>query len=615
MKNPAPLLPRPLPPHPRLLAGGEDWPRLKNQIQTDPPSARIFASLEKKAAELLLVPPVERIMNGYRLLYESRKALERITTLAMVFRIGGDPRFARRALAELDSVCRFSDWNPSHYLDVAEMALAVAVGYDWLHDQLGEEEKSLIARALREKGIQPSLQEPKQWFITGNNNWNQVCHAGMAAAAIALAGREPDLSEQVLRRSIDNLHYAAGAYAPDGAYPEGPMYWNYGTGFHVVLAAALERLTGSTQGTDAYPGFAASADYVAQMTTPTGHFYNYADCRRTRHMLIPLFWFARRFQRPDWLAPDLKKLGYHLDLYDQNLYDDSNYRLLALALLWRDPSLVAAPGASPSRHWLGRGPMPVAAFRSAFDDTNALYAAIKGGSPSLNHAHMDVGSFMIEADGVAWATDLGMHPYETLEAAGLNLWDASENGTRWTILRLGAEGHNILRFNNGRQLLKGSAHFTRFCGEGSHPHAVLDLSPLYTGQALAVRRGLMLLENRAVLIQDEWTAGDQPAEIAWQMLTPAAVSIRDGEVHLEHEGKKCVLKLLGSLQTGIRVEEAFTLQHPAEDPNPGIRRITVKTGSGAGQQGTLRILLEPGPDGAAGIPPLRKLEDWSGPLS
>jgi hypothetical protein len=52
--------------------------------------------------------------------------------------------------------------------------------------------------------------------------------------------------------------------------------------------------------------------------------------------------------------------------------------------------------------------MPVAAHRSAFNDPLALYAAITGGSPSLNHAHMDAGSFMIQSDGIVWALDPGM---------------------------------------------------------------------------------------------------------------------------------------------------------------------------------------------------------------
>ena len=29
------------------------------------------------------------------------------------------------------TAARFEDWNPSHFLDVAEMTFALAIGYDW----------------------------------------------------------------------------------------------------------------------------------------------------------------------------------------------------------------------------------------------------------------------------------------------------------------------------------------------------------------------------------------------------------------------------------------------------------------------------------------------------
>lgn len=386
-------LPSPLPAHPRLLASPEDWARMRELVKTDAPCARIFSALQRKAAHLLDIPLLEREMDGRRLLHISRRALERISLLAMVARLTGDPRIARRAVQEMIQVAAFSDWNPSHYLDTAEMSLAVAIGYDWLHDHLSDEEINQITTALRDKGIAPSLREPEQWFIRGNNNWNQVCHSGLSAAAIVLADREPELSLHILQRAVENLPASAGAYAPDGAYAEGPMYWNYGTLFHVVLAAALQQFLGSTCGVDAFPGFAASAEYIAQMTTPTGAFFPYADCRPTRHLLIPLFWFARQFRRPDWLNADLQDVDHYMSMYEAGDFDDSNYRLLALALLWRDPSLMPQSQKKTELHWMGKGPMPVTVHRTAFGDPQSLYAALKGGSPSLNHAHMDVGTF------------------------------------------------------------------------------------------------------------------------------------------------------------------------------------------------------------------------------
>lgn len=605
-----PILSRPLPPHPRLLASVQDWERLKKQIGSDSVSARIFVSLQKKALRTLAAPTCERVVTGRRMLYVSREVLERVGALAVAFKITGDPRFSWRAIEELKSACRFSDWNPAHFLDVAEMALAVAIGYDWLHDELDGETKNLVSSALLEKGLRPSMQEPLPFFITCQNNWNQVCHAGMAGAAIAIADREPEIAEFIIRRCIDNLGPAAAVYAPDGAYPEGPMYWNYGTSFHVVLADALLRLTGSTHGVDAYRGFAASADYLLQATTPKGEFYSYADCRKTRHAVIPLFWFARRFRRPDLISADLEQLHYHLDLYDQARFDDFNYRLLSLALLWRDPAVKPGENIPPARNWLGRGIMPVAVHRSAFNNSQALYLAIKGGSPSWNHAHMDGGSFFFEADGVTWATDLGMQDYETLESAGIDLWARNQDSGRWKVFRLGPESHNILRFNNLPQWIQGHAGFIRFKGDGAAPHSVLDLSSLYEGQVQSVQRGLMMINERAVLFQDEWIAA-QATEASWQWITPAEVSVQGHCILLSSQGKTCSLQILDSPQVQIDTADTAVLIQPYDTPNPGVNRISVKIRTPAGQKGRLRVLAVPGSSEAVTPPAFQALDAWS----
>ena len=64
---------------------------------------------------------------------------------------------------------------------------------------------------------------------------------------------------------------------------------------------------------------------------------------------------------------------------------------------------------------------------------DATYVAIKGGSPGLSHAHMDVGAFVMDADGVRWADDLGMQDYESLESKGVKLWGKTQDAERWKI--------------------------------------------------------------------------------------------------------------------------------------------------------------------------------------
>lgn len=601
------ILPSPLPDHPRLLVAGGDWGKIRRQVEADSLSGKVFALVRDKADRMLDQPPVERTLVGRRLLDVSRLALERITALAMVAHITGDERYSRRAIEEMLAVIKFSDWNPSHFLDVAEMSLAVAIGYDWLYDRLTPEQRDEIAKALLDKGIRPSFVTPEPFFVQGTNNWNQVCHAGLSAAAIVIADREPALAEQVLQRAIRYLPNAAESYAPDGAFLEGPMYWDYGTMFHVVLAAALERLTGSTHGVADYPGFAASADYMQQVVSPIGLYFCYSDCRSKSGMQLPLFWFARHFHRPDWMAANVEIINAQPGKQDGKPYNGG--RLFPLALLWLLPAdgAPAAHESAPLR-WYARGRNPLVVFRSAFGDPNALYFAIKGGSPSLSHAHMDAGSFNLTADGVEWATDLGMQEYESLEKLQIPLWD--RQGGRWGVFRLGPESHSIPRFNGSRPLIDGGAAFQNVQLEGKRPFALLDLTPLYLDQVARAERGVMVLDDKAVLIQDEWEGRERETDYSWQFMTRADVLVDGRKVHLRKDGKSLDLLVLDESPVTIKVEKAEDFMQPFDTPNPGVQRVSIHLKTPPGQEGRLRVLATPGSSGSLEPPALQPLKDW-----
>ena len=604
-------LPKPIPAHPRLFARAADWERVKKQVVSDPVSARIFASLQTKAEGYLSLPPTEYKLEGFRLLGPSRQVLERVTNLAAVARITGDARYVERAALEMRTVARFADWHPAHFLDTAEMALAVATGYDWLYDQLSEADRAEFAQALVEKGINPSLAS-KQWWIAGNNNWNQVCHASMVAAAITVADLQPELATQIVQRAIENIPHSAHAYAPDGVYPEGAGYWGYGTTFHVLLVAELETFSGQAFGLDAFPGFDKTALYLNEVTAPSGRYFNYSDVGDgKRGPEAAIFWFAQRFHHPEWLRYDLEELPAYLDRYDKKAAGD---RHLALDLLWRDPSLVDDGKTAFPLHWLGRGENPVAAHRSAWGDPNALYLAIKGGSPSINHAHMDAGSFILEADGVRWAVDLGAQDYNSLESVGIKLFDNRQNSQRWDVFRLGPESHNILRFNGAVPLVTGSGAVAGFQADGATPYSIFDLSSTYSDQVRTVHRGSAFLPGGRVLFQDEWTAKDQPVEAAWQMVTRADVTVQPGEIQLSEKGKTLTLKILTPADAHVEVQEAQQFQKWFDANNRGVRRITITTHTAAGADGGFKLVAIPGsaPQEAAKADLLdKKLHDWS----
>ena len=118
-------------------------------------------------------------------------------------------------------------------------------------------------------------------------------------------------------------------------------------------------------------------------------------------------------------------------------------------------------------------------MRSSWSDSSAIYVGLKAGSPSVNHAHMDVGSFIMEADGVRWAMDFGMQNYESLESNGVDLWNSKQDSQRWQVFRYNNFVHNTLTVNNSLQRVAGQATITgystmpSFMNATTHPDGCL----------------------------------------------------------------------------------------------------------------------------------------------
>ena len=128
---------------------------LKASSVDDPVLRKCWQDVQTDAERCLQRPPLVYRKIGPRLLSVSRDCLGRIYALALAYRWTGDEKYAAKAKENLLQVCAFPDWNPSHFLDTAEMSHAVGIGYDWLYSYLDEPTRATIRRALIEKGLKP----------------------------------------------------------------------------------------------------------------------------------------------------------------------------------------------------------------------------------------------------------------------------------------------------------------------------------------------------------------------------------------------------------------------------------------------------------------------------
>lgn len=554
---------------PRLVLTPAIEKKLKMKIKSDAVVRNYYEALKINAQQIQQTPLLTRQMEGRRLLAVSREMLYRMTVLSMVYRMEKDPGVLKRIDDEVKAVCNFSDWNPSHYLDVAEMSLAVAIAVDWVGDALPKATADLAKTSLIEKGIKPSYpQDGIPGWVNGTNNWNQVCNGGMIAASVVIADKDPELAAKTIRRALNGMPNALRQYGPDGLYPEGATYWGYGTSFSVITSSMLESAFGTDFGIAKYPAFVESANFRLLSVAPSGWYYNFADCGDSGGKTgdITLAWFAKQTGNPLYLERD-KFLQAPNDM-------GKLPRLAGAGLVWLSQFELKNETALPSA-WKGEGENPIVIFRGGNDDPRQYYFGGKGGRATISHGNMDAGSFIFELDGIRWVVDPGNQDYHEIEKTGFNLWGNCQNCQRWTLLTKNNYGHSTLTVNNALHVNHGFASIVDY-KSGEKPEVTIDMSEVFGGLLKGATRRFLKENNRSILIEDKFQLTDSTQNITWQLMTTAEVQIVKGGAILNQGGKQ--LKLENLSQTDLDVS-IISLDPPPlalDRKIEGLKRIEIR---------------------------------------
>jgi hypothetical protein len=549
--------------HPRLIATAADFTRLQALVLSDRMAGAIWARLKRQADAIEPQPTVVHRLIGPRLLDQSRRCLERVYTLALVYRISGETTYRDRALKELRAAAAFPDWNPSHFLDVAEMTHAFAIGYDWLYSDLSEEDRTLLRRAIIEKGLDPAIAIYKEhrWWTTVTHNWNQVCNGGIALGALAIADEDPGRAEYIVGQSVDSIRRAINSYAPDGGWAEGPGYWQYATAYTVYYLAGLQTALGTDFGLSDIPGFNHAGDFRIYFQGPTGATFNYADASPQAGMAPEMFWLGRRFKNRVFVVDELR----HLAL---------GGRPHALDLVWYDALSVGPRNAGwpLSRMFAG---VNVAFLRTDWDKPETLWIAIKGGDNQANHSHLDLGSFVLESGGMRFALDLGGDDYNLPDYFGAK---------RYTYYRLRTESHNTITIDGENQDLKAKAPMTSKDGVFT-----IDLSGAYPGKLTRWTRSVWIeKESNAAIIRDDLEA-PQPVTAVWGIITDARITLNHGTVLLQKGDAELEARILSPRDAVWDV--VTTLAPPPQNPNLGTKKLIVRL-SGKATKTRIEVALK-----------------------
>jgi hypothetical protein len=563
--------------HPRLILLDSDIDRLRGLARDNPLAHRIYLDLEKESERLLTAPPTEYKLIGPRLRAQSRRVLDRVSTLALMYRITQREPYQRRAMAELRAAANFRDWNPAIFADTAEMTHAFALGYDWLYNVLSPEDRALIRDAIVTKALDqaiPLYQRETGWTRTPWNA-NIVCNAGLGLGALAIAGDSDktidDKCSAVLRYAFDSIPHGLATYGVEGSWPEGSSYWESVTMYACAFFAALQTALGNDYGLSASHGVDRAGRFRIYMTGPTGKVFNFADSVEDAGTAPEMFWLAKRFSNPvfAWNEQKLLEHATHPDAYD---------------LAWFDRDAKSPQQPPPwALDAIFRG-VDISCFRSAWDDPNALYLAVKGGDNKAPHADLDLGTFVLDAGGVRWAADLGPDDYD------LPGYFARQ---RWSYYRTRTEAHNTLLIDDQNQDLRAEARITRQEFAPDFSWVQIDLSRANPGKVKQWLRRFAMAQRQAVLIGDSVRC-DQPVEIIWGMMTDAEIAVTGQTAVLRKNGWNLAAEIRTPRHAVFDI--APVRSSPPQSANPNFRKLVVRLGDKVTEL-DLTIILTPYRDG------------------
>ena len=575
-------------PHPRLLMTAGQEKKIAKLLE-DGTNAHLCNANElifSFAESLFDQPCVVRPAKGH-ILAQSREVEKRVLYLAYAYRITGDVRYAKRAEEEMLNACGWYDWDPGHWLDTAEVMTALAIGYDWMYDYLSQETKDIVTDALINKGLRTA--DGQKWYNV-DYNWNQVCNSAMIGTSLAVYELIPEEARKYIAKSIESNPKAMAVYAPDGAYPEGYGYWNYGTTYQILMIEYVRTALGEELGIEKSPGFLKSAEFIQMMETPVGKAYGFYDSAVEQLMMPMVFWFARECKDNSlcWSACAM------LEKERTKTYTNKEVdRFLPCALIYAS-QLDLTKDAKPSRtvyHAAGKTPLYI--YRSGWDSPMDTYLGVKGGVPTNNHAHMDNGSFIFEQNGVQWVTDLGMQSYGSFYKHNISIWDFKQNSQRWDCYRMSNQSHSTLIIDDSNHNVNGKAEIFEVISDKGLKGCKVDMGPTLSPFVTSATRTFTLdPENTLLEINDVLTVEKGTDHILkWNLITRANPRIEsDNSIILTKKGYKMRLEVVSGQKVTPMAESANS-DNVYDMPNYGVSRVGFIFNLPAGETCDIKVKL------------------------
>ena len=367
-------------------------------------------------------PDHKRIASIWRSTYiDCQELLYAIRHLAIGAQVTQDAQMLARAKQWLLSTAQ---WNPAgttsrSYTDewAFRVNLALAWGYDWLHDELNDEEREQVRSALLARTRETAdhiIKNANIQLFPFDSHAVRAVSAVLIPASIALLDDAPE-AEEWLHYSVEFLYTVYSPWGDaEGGWAEGPHYWMTGMAY---LIDAANLLKGYSK-LDVYqrPFFQKTGDFPLYTKAPNTRRATFGDDSTMGELpSVKIGFNLRQFAGVtgngayQWYYDEIKRTNpdtemafYNWGWWDFN-FDEMLYQT--------DFPIIEAqpPAAADAFRWF-KGIGWTAIQHSMHDPDNHIQFVFKS-SPfgSVSHSHGDQNAFCLAAFGEDLAINSGYY--------------------------------------------------------------------------------------------------------------------------------------------------------------------------------------------------------------
>jgi hypothetical protein len=489
-----------LTPHPRLYISAAHYAGLAEAAGASPRLELAQQQLTELARSAMEDDSVEIDAGEHNWhLLRARLTQKRTVSLLTEYKRTGERAFRERIIHYVRQMAEWEYWSwiawrngdarPEAIFDLSygENAFTLALLFDALAPELNAAELKLFVDTARNRALLPYLAnnggEKRAWYYQHpHSNWNTVCNGGAGMLALAMAEHIPESAQVVdlVNAGVDPFFRGMGA---DGAWPEGIGYWNYGMRYGLCYLLSHERATGSPHPLLALSAVAATLRFPLSFS-PRGIACSFGDVNRFAPLPF-MYAIAERLGRWDVIR--------EVDARMANPPEKTTWPDAAELLLLHPRQRIPA-GISENewpRHALMQG-LDWGYVADAMPNPS-IYAAIRGGTTKVPHAHIDLMSFSYMVQDEVLIENIGVENYcdSTFGERRFELYETSYASKNTILINgIGIEKDSAVQT---QAVTVADAQGFRIDATEAFGKAHRGTGPLFAGRLLLLLRGKALL--------------------------------------------------------------------------------------------------------------------------